>query len=95
MAESTEIMFDYKDVVELLVKKQNLHDGIWSLHIRFGMKATNIGSSADSNDHVPTAMVGVLQIGIHRVDKENNLSIDAAKVNPLQQSGTPKRRAQH
>jgi len=82
MPEPTEIMFSYREVVELLIKKQDLHEGIWSLNVKFGMKATNIGTSPESNDNIPTAMVGVLQIGLHRGDKENNLSVDASKINP-------------
>lgn len=93
MPEPTEIMFGYRELVELMIKKQDLHEGIWSLSLRFGMKATNIGTSQESNDNIPTAMVGVLAIGLSRTDKENNLSIDAAKVNP--RTGLAKPRPRH
>ncbi len=82
MHEQTEIMFDYKELVELLIKKQDIHEGIWALSLQFGMRAANIGSTPEASDHVPSAIVGVLKIGIHRHDKETNLSVDAAKVNP-------------
>jgi hypothetical protein len=97
MAEMTEIMFEHKEVVELLIKKQGLHEGIWGISFRFGMKAANFGTTPDASDALPTALVGVLQIGIHREEKETNLSLDAAKVNPRQAESaeTLKRRTRH
>ena len=75
-------MFTHKELVELMIKKQDLHEGIWTLSVNFGMKAANFGSTPESDDYLPTALVPVLSVGIQRTDKENNLSLDAAKVNP-------------
>jgi uncharacterized membrane protein len=80
MAETSQIMFSHKEVVEALIKKQGLYEGIWMLAINFGMQATNVGTS--DTDLKPSAIVGVLSIGLHRTEKETALSADAAKVNP-------------
>ncbi len=83
MPEQTEIMFTHKELVELMVKKQDIHDGIWMLSVRFGMQATNFGNATDGSDVLPTALVPVVAIGIHRGDKLTNVSVDASVVNPL------------
>ena len=41
MAETNLVTFSYKEVVEALIKKQDLHDGIWALYIEFGIGAAN------------------------------------------------------
>jgi hypothetical protein len=81
MAESTQMMFTHKEVVECLVKKQGLTEGIWGLFVKFGMLAANIGPTP--TEIVPTAMVGLLEIGLQKMDKESNITVDAAKVNPV------------
>lgn len=80
MADVSQIFFSYQEVAEALVKKQGLHEGIWSLDINFGLRASNVGET--QTDLKPSAIVALLQIGLHRQDKENNLTVDAAKVNP-------------
>jgi hypothetical protein len=82
MAEATQIVFKHKEVVEALLRKHGIHDGIWGLYIRFGIQGTNIGST--DADLVPAAIVPVLEIGLQKFPKENNLSVDAAKVNPVE-----------
>lgn len=86
MAELEQITFTYKEVVEALLKHHgSIHEGIWGVYIRFGIKGANMGMSPD--DVLPTAILPVLQIGLQRFPEENNLSVDAAKVNPGRQSG--------
>jgi hypothetical protein len=82
MPEETEVMFTHKELVELMLKKQNIHEGIWMLSVRFGMQATNFGATPDGSDVLPTALIPVLAIGIHRTDKVNNVAVDASAANP-------------
>jgi hypothetical protein len=84
MPEATQIIFKHKELAELLVKSQDLHDGIWGLFIRFGIGAMNIGAS--DTDLNPAAVVPVLGIGLQKFEKETNISVDAAKVNPKKES---------
>lgn len=80
MAESTQITFTYPELVELMLKKQGIHEGIWGLFVNFGLAASNIGPNETSLS--PAAIVGVMGIGLQKFDKESNLTLDAAKVNP-------------
>ena len=80
MAKPTQYEFTHKEVVEALLKSQNIHDGIWGLHVQFGIQAANIGSGGD--DLLPVAMVPLKSIGLQKFDEESNISVDASKVNP-------------
>ncbi len=80
MGEVTQITFTYKEVVEALVKKHDLHSGIWGIYIKFAIKATNLG--ATESDLLPTAIVPVVEIGLQAFETETNLSVNAATVNP-------------
>ena len=90
MAESGQYVFTYKEVVEALIKKQGIHKGIWGLYVRFGLKALNIGSGG--SDIRPTAVIPILELGLNRSDDENNISVDASKVNPEPKAVTPRKR---
>jgi hypothetical protein len=80
MPETTNIAFSYTEVVTALIKTSNLHEGIWGLFVRFGLSATNVGESETVIR--PAAIIPVLEIGLQKFEKEGNLSVDAAKVNP-------------
>ena len=83
MAETSQINFSYQEIVEALVKEQGIHEGIWGIYIEFGISAANIGTAPnETNNVVPAAIVPVLKIGIHRFAEPNNLTVDAAVVNP-------------
>jgi hypothetical protein len=80
MPEPTQLKFTHKEVATALIKAQDLHDGIWGLYINFGIRGMNVGAGED--DLQPTALVPVLNIGLQQFPKVNNLSVDAADVNP-------------
>jgi hypothetical protein len=81
MPESARIVFTHKQVVEALVRKQGIHEGIWGLYVRFGINAANVGPDA-SADLLPAAIIPVLEIGLQPFEVVNNLSVDAAVANP-------------
>jgi hypothetical protein len=80
MAETRQIAFKHTEIVEMMLKKQDIHEGIWGLFVKFGLQATNVG--ADDRSLMPAAIVPLLEIGLQRFEKLNNLSVDAAQVNP-------------
>ncbi len=80
MAESSQYAFKHKEVAEALIKQQGIHEGIWGIHIRFGLAAANLGGSEE--DFNPTAIIPVVEIGLQKMDKVTNISVDAAVVNP-------------
>jgi hypothetical protein len=86
MPEPTQISFSYKEVVTALLKEQKIHEGIWGLFVRFGLGAANVGET--DNEVKPAAIIPVLEIGLQKMEKENNVSVDAAKVNPKQAEKT-------
>ncbi len=90
MAEIDQYTFSFKEVVEALIKQQRLHQGLWSIRVEFGLAAANVGTTEGSKDATPAAIVPIVKLGIQRGSEENNLTVDAAKVNP-KPSGTSKR----
>ena len=82
MAEADQYNFSYKEIVEALVKKQGLYEGLWALRVEFGLSAANIKTVEGSLDGMPAAIIPVVKLGIQRSSELNNLSVDAAVVNP-------------
>lgn len=82
MAEPTQIMLSHKEVVTAMLKQQGIHEGIWMLSVNFGMAASNVGQTEDGSDLHPAAIIPILGIGIQKTEVLNNLSVDAAQVNP-------------
>jgi hypothetical protein len=80
MAEPTQIVFKHREVVEALLRHHGLHEGIWGLHVRFGISAMNVGTT--DADLMPAAIIPILEIGLQKFEKENNIAVDAAKANP-------------
>ncbi|MBI1276865.1 MAG: hypothetical protein GC179_01925 [Anaerolineaceae bacterium] len=89
MAETSQITFSHQEVAEALVKAQNLHEGIWGIYIEFGIIAGNIPSAGDTSLILPAAVVPVVKMGIQRFAEPNNLTVDAAVVNPIPKSKRP------
>lgn len=82
MGESDVYNFPFKEVVEALLKKQGIHEGLWSLRVEFGLGAANINMVDGSKDGTPAAIIPLVKLGIQRGTELNNLTVDAAVVNP-------------
>jgi hypothetical protein len=80
MADTKLISYSFKELASLMVKDQDIHEGLWGIYVRFGISAANAGP-ADS-DLKPTALVPIVEIGLQKFDELNNLSVDAAIENP-------------
>jgi hypothetical protein len=80
MPETSQLTFSFKEIVIALIKAQDLHEEIWGLFVNFGLNAQNVGPN--ENELRPSAMIPILNLGLQKFDKETNLSVDAAKVNP-------------
>lgn len=90
MAEATSYAFTHKELAELLIKKQEIHEGFWAIYIEFGLGAANIATGPDDPNILPAAIVPVRRIGIHKHDKPNPLTIDASKINPVRKKNKKK-----
>ena len=80
MPEATSFVITHKELVEMLIKRLDLHEGIWGLSVKFALGAANIGLTP--GELLPAAILGVQEIGLQKFDSESNVSLDAAKVNP-------------
>jgi hypothetical protein len=82
MPEVEQYMFKYSEILEVLIKKADLHEGKWQLVMNFGLSAANIGPSPE--EVVPGAAIGVLGIGLARAkaDSPPGLVGDAETINP-------------
>jgi hypothetical protein len=79
----TPILVSYKDLAKLMVKHEGLHEGLWGVYIRFGLRATNIPVQVEEHTSVmPAAILPILEIGIQPFAEATDLTIDAAVVNP-------------
>src|SRR5262245_11010028 len=81
MAEVKTYVFSYKEVAEALIKKQEIHEGLWAIYMEFGIAGANI-QAGEEGLAVPAAIVPVLKVGIQRSDTATLLTVDAAEVNP-------------
>jgi hypothetical protein len=95
MAETDAVTFEFKEIVESLVKKQGIHEGLWGIYFEFGLNAGNGGPNA--TELRPITILSIQKIGIQRVPEPTNLSVDAAIVNPVQETekkpASPKKRS--
>ncbi len=82
MGEIDQYTFSFKEIAEALVKQQGLHEGLWAIRVEYGLTAANIGTVEGSKDATPAAIVPIIKLGIQRGSEDNNLTVDAAKVNP-------------
>jgi hypothetical protein len=89
MPEAKNIAFSFKEIAELMVKQQGIQDGYWGIFVRFGITATNIG--ANEADLRPAAIVPLMEIGLQKFEEQNNLSVNAAEVNPPAKPSSSKR----
>ncbi len=81
MSDVTQIYsFTHQELAEILIKHKDIHEGLWGIYVEFGIGATNIGQGPD--DLLPAAVVPILKLGLQRFSEPNNLTADAAKVNP-------------
>lgn len=82
MAEASMVRFDYKELAGILVRERGLREGYWSIYLRFGINAANVG--INNAMPVPTALVPVIEIGIQREadDDPGPMAVNAAEVNP-------------
>lgn len=87
MAEATLIKYTFKELAELMVKDQKKHEGYWGIYVKFGIAAANTGPS--DTDLKPSAIVPIFELGLQQFEELNNLSVDAAKVNPSSTATKP------
>lgn len=93
MPEVNQLYFNHREMVEVLLKHSNIHEGKWMILVQFGFGAGNMGP--EPNDAHPTGMVAITRIGIQQApaDAPPNLVVDAALVNPATKPSPKKKKA--
>lgn len=80
MPDATPKLLQHSELVTLLIKEFGVHEGIWTLAVELQFAALTAGP--DDQSVYPTGLVSVKTIGLSPGTKVNNISVDAAKVNP-------------
>jgi hypothetical protein len=94
MAEAQNYTFGYREIAEALVKKLDIHEGLWGIYIEFALGAGMV-PFGPSNNIAPAAIIPVQKIGIQRFEEPNALTVNAAEINPVSsQDPAPGGRAQ-
>jgi hypothetical protein len=91
MPETKKIEFNFKEITEMLIRQQNIHEGYWGIYFEFALAAgmvpfppshTPTPKTPLSSSVLPTAIIPITKMGIIRFDEPNPLTLDAAQVNP-------------
>ena len=90
MAEVAQYVLSHKELLEILIKENDIHEGHWSLTIGFQI---GVGPQGPSPDQVfPGVSIAVNQIGIQRIPEgqqtsgPGNIVVDAKVTNPARSS---------
>ena len=78
MAEIKHFKYSMPELTEALIKHQGLTEGKWMLVVEFGINAFNVGRDQESLS--PAAVIPIVNVGLIKSEKENNLTVDAAEI---------------
>jgi hypothetical protein len=86
MPEVNQYLFTNKELLALLIKQADIHEGKWMLMANFGFSAANFGPTPDQA--APGAVVAILSMGVQRAtpDALPAMIVDAAEINPTKPS---------
>jgi hypothetical protein len=81
MPETKNFVFDHRELAEILVKKLDIHEGVWGIYLEFTNAGANMPTTSPDT-FTPAIINFVNKVGIQRFDRPSNLTVDAAVVNP-------------
>lgn len=92
MAEAKNYVFGHRELAEILVKQQGIHEGLWGVYVEFGFAATNVSDPNTAEKTFTPAAISLIQkIGIQQFPEPSNLTVNAAEVNPAKSKRQNKR----
>lgn len=68
-------MLPLRELGRVLVRHLGLNEGLWDITVEFKLAAGSVGPSPD--EVLPSAIAGVSQVGLTRVNKAGPLTVDA------------------
>lgn len=77
---ATEFSFTHKELMSMMLKEADIHEGLWSFSVNFRLGAGAFGPT--EAEVAPTGFVGVDSLGIRRAPQTGPLVFDAADLNP-------------
>jgi len=82
MAEATQYTVTNRELVELIIRHADIHDGKWIMMAAFGFAPGNFGPTNDKL--VPGTIVAIQNVGISRAEPNTppEMTVDASVVNP-------------
>ena len=89
------IAYSPKQLAEILVKHNDIHDGHWGIQIEFNFAAGMIPVASQDKSAVvvlPAAINAVGKIGLRRFEEANPITVNASEVNPLVLLEQPRQR---
>jgi len=73
----SQYQFDLTEVGKLLVKKQGIKEGLWTVGVQFALGAVNAGP--DPTKVMPSMLVSVEKVMLTRATEMTPLTVDASK----------------
>ena len=77
---SQQPMYSVKELTEILIKHQDIHEGIYALNLEFQFGLGMFGPSPEQT--LPGAIVSLAKVGLSKVDAHTFNTVDAAEANP-------------
>lgn len=84
--------FSLKELAEILVRHQGLHDGLYDLAFEVSVGFGGFGPTKEES--LPGAVFGIKAVGLTRVSEIGPHTVDAATVNPMPGKRPQRRSAQ-
>jgi len=73
----SQYQFDLAEVGKLLLKKQGIKEGLWTVGVQFALGAVNAGP--DPTKVMPSMLVSVEKVMLTRAIEMTPLTVDASK----------------
>lgn len=75
--------FTHQEIIEALLRKAGITEGIWQLGVEFGFAASNVASDEKGEELKPAALIAVNSLTLSSAEKPSSLTVDASKLQTL------------
>jgi len=82
MPETKNYVFGHTELAEILIRNLDLHEGLWAIYFELGLGGGMVPTTPDGKTVTPAAITFLQKVGIQKFDSPNNLTVDAAQLNP-------------
>lgn len=75
--QTTQLMYEYKALAELMIRDQGLKEGLWMVTLKISHATLTMETPEGA---APAVINRVTSIGLSRQDEPNLLTVDAAEI---------------